>query len=413
MNVKVNKYVQVGLMVLIALLVFIWGYNFLKGRNILNPSNDYYLNYTEVSGIMESNPVLIRGLKVGQVTDINFDPTNSKYITIRIVIDKSVRIPKDSRALLASIDMLGSKGIILDVGTSPHFYNPSDTLRSEVQADMLSNLTKEMGPIKDQGQSILTNTDSIMMKVNATMDDETMANIKAVSENLKLMSEDMADLIKLNKAAITATVENLKLTMDVVAQERENITVLLENLKTFSDDLSKVELSKTMVSLDSSLQSLTALTNSLNSENGSLHMLMEDPALYNNLSAAAENASLLMENMRQYPSRYVHLSLFNKSQSTFMDEEGITKQLSENDNLSFLIVVKQSRTPLSIDRDNFANPNMVNEFQYKDDYYYHTGEYKLYQNVLDRIEIVKVTYPTAFIQVLKKGKPVPTEKVLK
>ncbi len=413
MNLKVNKHIQVGLMVVLALIVFIWGYNYLKGRNILQPSNDYFLKYTEISGIMESDPVLIRGLRVGQVNDIYFDPANPKFITIRIVVDKSLRIPKDSKAMLSSIDMLGSKGIVLDIGTSGSFHQPGDTLNASIKEDMLSKLTSNLGPVKDQGASIITNTDSVLMKVNNTMNQQTMENIQAVTDNLKSMTEELSKWVAMNQAAMTATVENLKLTMEAVAQERENIAATLANLKTISDQLSSADLANTMASLDSTMQNLSAITYTLSNEEGSLQKLMNDPELYMNLTEATESANLLLEDVRKYPSRYVHLSLVNKNKSTYMDEEGVVKKLADNEKVSFLIVVKKSSSPIEITSEHFKTPNAISEFEYKDEFYYHTGENALYSDALERIDKVKETYPNAFIQVLKKGKPVPLEKVLR
>lgn len=412
MNFKTNKNAQIGLMVLFSLISFIWGYNFLKGRNILNPSNEYYLTYSEIAGLMESDPVIIRGLKIGQVNGIRFDPAKPENIVIRIVIDKNIKIPTDSKAILGSSGLIGTKNIKLAIGRAKTYYSAGDTLKGNTEVDLLHKLNAEINPIKDQGALFLSRADSIALSVNKILVSETINDLNATIKNLRNLTQEVTLLVAANRAGLTATINNLNLMSETVSNERENIAAMLQNLRSFSDTLNTLNITPTMEKLGSTMSNLDQLTAKLNNDEGSLSLLMKDPSLYYNLSSASENANLLLENFRNHPNRYVHFSLFNKSNSTYFDQDGVRKKLSENEDLSYRIVVKKTENPVSIDKNTFINPFVISEFKYKGVYYYYTGEFKMYDNVLENLEMVKQTYPDASILVLKKGKPIPIEKIL-
>lgn len=406
MNIKTNKYLQIGLMVIVSLATFIWGFNFLKGRNILNPSNEYYLAYPEITGLMESDPVLIRGLKIGQVSSIHFDPNKPENILIRIILEKDINIPTDSKIILGSISMLGSKGIRLEIGESTLYYTTGDTIVGTTEIDLLNKFNDEIGPIKTKSELILSRIDTITGSVNSMLSAQAIADIHQTIHYLKLTTQEIAS----SRAAISETMESINLMVATLAEERETIASILQNI----DSITNPALySKMMASIEGTMNDLNQLTTTLNSEDGSLQKLMTDPELYDNLTATSHNADLLLQDMRNYPNRYVQFSLFNNGKSTYLTKEGVTKKMSEYDDVAFRILVKKAKNPVVINADNFVDPTTVSEFEYKGTYYYYVGEYMLYQDADEMLVKVSEQYPNAKMLVLKKGKPVPIEKVLK
>lgn len=406
MNIKANKYLQIGLMVAVALVTFIWGYNFLRGRNILNPSNEYYLAYPEVSGLMESDPVLVRGLKIGQVSAIDFDPKHPENILIRIIIEKNIKIPTDSKIILGSISMLGSKGIRLEMGESTLYHNLGDTIVGTTEIDLLNKFNDEIGPIKTKSELILSRVDTIAGSVSQILNEQAIADIHYTIHHLRLVSEEIAS----SRVAISETMESINLMVAALANERETITSILQNI----DSLTNPEVyAQLIASLEGTMGNLNDLTSTLNNEDGSLQKLMKDPELYDNLTAVSNDADLLLRDIRNYPNRYVQFSLFNNGKSTYLTKEGVTKKMSEYDDVAFRILVKKAKSPVAINAENFVDPTQISEFEYKKTYYYYAGEFMLYQDADEMMEEVSKQYPDAKILVLKKGKPVPIEKVLK
>ncbi len=406
MNIKKNKYLQIGLMVIAALISFIWGYNFLRGRNILKPSNQYYITYPEISGLMESDAVLIRGLKVGQVNAIMFDAQHPEDILVKIVIDKNISIPKDSRLVLSSVSLMGTKGIVMEIGNTTRYYSSGDTIKGHTEIDLLNKFNDEIGPIKEKSELILDRVDTITGSVNKALSEDMIRNLHLIIKNLQLVSGEIAA----GKHAINETIENINLITARLAEERETLAAIMQNIKEITNPEAYAQI---MAELEGTMGNLNTLTASLNNEEGTLHKLMTDAELYNNLSSVSNSADDLLRDMKNYPGRYVQFSLFNNGKSIYLDKEGVMKKLADEKDLDFRILVKKTENAIAIDETNFVDPTQISEFKHKGTYYYYAGEYKLYTEVDAALERVSNDYPDAKILVLKKGKPVPIDKVLK
>lgn len=406
MKIKKNKYLQIGLMVIASLATFIWGYNFLRGRNILKPANEYYITYPEITGLMESDAVLIRGLRVGQVNSIKFDVQKPENILVKIVIDKNVSIPKDSKLILSSISLMGTKGIVMEIGETTNFYSSGDTIAGTTEIDLLNKFNDEIGPIKEKSEHILNKVDSVAGSVNNALSEEMIHDLHLIIKNLRVVSTEIAD----GKHAINETIENINLITKRIADERETMATILQNIKAITDPEAYAEI---MLQLEGTIGNLNELTTTLNNEEGSLQKLMKDEELYNNLTAVSNSADDLLRDMKNYPNRYVQFSLFNSGKSIYLDKEGVTKKLADEEDLVFRVLVKKTENAVSINKENFVDPTLISEFEHKGTFYYYAGEYMLYTDADTALEKVSIDYPDAKMMVLKKGKPVPIEKVLK
>ena len=87
---------------------------------------------------------------------------------------------------------------------------------------------------------------------------------------------------------------------------------VLDNTNTLTTNLAALDLDGTMQQVNRTLANVEEMTQKLNSNEGSLGLLMRDPTLYNNLNATLMSADSLLINVRQHPKRYVHFSLFGR-----------------------------------------------------------------------------------------------------
>jgi len=205
---------------IIALALFIYGYNFLKGKNIFNKQTIYYAQYEEVSGLEIANPVLINGYRVGQVNELYFDPSMNGDIIVVLMIDKSFPVPKDTYARIISADIMGSKAVDLDLGVSSELAVSGDTLSTSLEASLRDEVNKQVQPIKRKAENLLSSIDSLVVAI------QTVFNESAV-ENL---TESFND-IRLTFANLQSTTSNIDTLVD---QEGNRISSILENIDSLS-----------------------------------------------------------------------------------------------------------------------------------------------------------------------------------
>ena len=294
---KYNKEIQIAVVAILGVVVLYYGMNFLKGLTISTESN-YYVKFNDISGLSNSCPVYANGYKVGVVENIIYDFDNPGNILAVLEIKDEMRVPKGTTADIVS-DFLGNIKLELKLGDrAVGFLEPEDTIDGGQDKGALSKAA-EMIP---QVQALLPKLDSILVSVNALLADPAIANslhnIDQITSNLTSTSRELNRL--------TASLNHQ------MPQMLENADGVLTNANNFSRQLSELDLAATMQKVDNTLRNVEQMTAKLNSNDGTLGLLMRDPELYNNLNATMIHADSLMIDLRQHPKRYVHFSVFGK-----------------------------------------------------------------------------------------------------
>ncbi len=293
-----TKEVQIGLVAVIGIMVVFFGLKFLKGLNLFSSDDIYYIEFTNISGLTKSSPVYADGYKVGVVKDIQYDYDHHGDINTVVELDKGLRIPRGSSAEIES-DMLGNVKVNLLFANNPRErIAPGERIKGNISVGMLGKVADMVPAI----EKMLPKLDSILASVNAILADPALSaslhNVKTITSNLTVTTNEMNTLLsKLNK--------------DVPGMINKANGVL-DNTNKLTGKLSEVDVEGTMASVNATLTNVKELTRRLNSNEGTLGLLMRDPSLYNNLSSTMRDADSLMVNLRQHPKRYVHFSLFGK-----------------------------------------------------------------------------------------------------
>lgn len=289
--------VKIGIIVIFAFAIFIWGLNFLKGVNLLNPRNYYVVSFEKIDGLVKSSPVMLDGFQVGLVRDIQYQYDKPGTILVYLDVNRKLKLPVGSQVFLTSA-LIGTPGIELKLGENSNSYIESnDTItgiKEEGLMDQLSN------GLLASVQSLVTRADSLISGIETTIEngnlENSLASLETTSKNLELISG------KLNK------------TID------KDIPVLLGNINTLSNEFSNVgrninqlDLKGTLSRFDMVMDQMGDISLKLNSNDNSLGLLLNDKSLYRNLSSTAESANMLLLNLKEEPSRYVHFSIFGKS----------------------------------------------------------------------------------------------------
>ena len=290
-----RKEIKIGLMGIVAIGLFIFGLNYLRGISMLESSRSYYVNFTNINGLPTSSPVFANGYKIGLVRDIQYNYKELGSVTVKIELDEEMRIPMGSKGELVT-EMLGTvkMNLILNL-ESQSYLQPGDTLDGFANNGLMG-VAETMVPKVEQ---LLPKMDSILSSLNRLLADpaltQTLHNAEQITANLNVTTHELNKLMKNELPTITG-----------------NLTSISENINTITTNLKEVDYASTMKRIDSTLANIQTLTNKLNSKDNTIGLLFNDPTLYQNLSATTANASSLLEDLKAHPKRYVHFSIFGK-----------------------------------------------------------------------------------------------------
>lgn len=293
-----NKEVKIALVAICGLVILFFGMNFLKGLNLFSSSNKYLISFKDISGLAASSPIYADGYKVGVVKNIVYDYNNTGGTVVEAEIDNRLRIPKGSSAEIVS-DMLGNVKVNLLLATNPRErVNPGETIQGGINDGALGKM-KDMIPTVMQ---ILPKVDSIVTSVNMLLANPAIAqslqNVEAVTGNLTVTTRRLNNLL----ATLEGSVPGMMTRTDSI----------LYNANTLAKNLNQIDVAGTVARVDETLANVEKFTEQLNNNQGTLGLLMRDPALYNNLNSTMRSADSLLIDLKAHPKRYVHFSLFGR-----------------------------------------------------------------------------------------------------
>ena len=309
---KISKELKTGIIAIIAISVLIWGYNFLKKQDIFEKERIYYTTFNNVQGLNNSCKVTLNGLQIGNILDINFDKKKKGSFIVKFNITKDISFSDKSIAKIIppTISGIGAAelAIIPDFNGEP--IKNGAFLPGQIDQGLMNTLSKKLN-------SVLKNTDNLLVNLNNTLEPNTQQNIKNVVANLnttlnhfKNISKSFDDLLLKNKTKFNAILANADATSKNMASitgkmEKANLTENLQN---------------SMVKLDASLKNFNNILTKVNKGEGSIGMLLKDKKLYNNLEKASKEMEELLREMKLHPKRFVHFSLFGKKDKGYQKE---------------------------------------------------------------------------------------------
>ncbi|MDR2470306.1 MAG: MlaD family protein [Tannerella sp.] len=294
MKRKFTKEMIIGTVVIIALIMLYAGINYLKGINLFQPANHYYVSCTNVKDITISTPVYVDGFRVGLVRNITYDYTASRRISVEISLEEEMRITRGSHVSIERTLLSGAE-LHLRINTDTDEYlKPGAVLEGRTPEDVMATVQEKMLP---QIAELIPALDSILRGL------QTLINHPALSQSLTHIEGTTAQL------EISSRHLNRLLANDVPVIA-ENLKTTSSNFVQLSEDLKKLDLTGSVHSLNMTLDNLNTTTARLNSRDNSLGLLLNDSSLYRSLNLTLDNLSGLLIDMKQHPKRYVHFSLF-------------------------------------------------------------------------------------------------------
>lgn len=300
-----TKEVKIALVAIVGIVVLFFGLHFLKGMPVFSTDKVYYASFQNINGLSSSNPIYADGYQVGNVKEIIYDYNKSGRVLVEFQVDNDLRIPKGSSAEIVS-DLMGNIKMNLLLANNPRErVEPGDTIQGNLDAGLMGSVQSLVPAIS----AMLPKVDSILTSVNMLLADPairaSLHNIQTISSNLAVTSAGLNRLV----AEANGKVPGILSKADYAVAKAGST---LNNADRLSANLAQLDVAQTLAKVDRTLDNVESVTRQLNSPNGSLGLLMRDPALYNNMNSTVRSADSLLTDLKKHPKRYVHFSLFGK-----------------------------------------------------------------------------------------------------
>jgi len=308
---KLTREIKTAILVIASILLFIWGYSFLKGKDLFTNYKTLYVEYDNVEDLSASAPVTLNGLTIGKVSKITINETTGKLL-VELQLKTDFPISKTSKASLYSPSLIGGKQIkILPNFADKDLAVDGQTLASSVELGLTDSLGGKIEPIQQKLEKMLVNIDNLVSGLNNVLDKKGQEDIK---KSLAELSQTMEQFHKAS-GSINSILDTNKGQINGVVT---NFNKMSSNFNKISDSLSKADLGKTVRNLNQTLAKVDVLMSNLNSGKGTAGKLLSDDALYNNLAKTSKELELLLQDVRLYPTRYVNVSLFGKKNKPYV-----------------------------------------------------------------------------------------------
>jgi phospholipid/cholesterol/gamma-HCH transport system substrate-binding protein len=309
---------RIAILVIGAVLLLIFGLNYLQGLDLLRKRNIYHAIYPDAGGMVESNALQYNGTKVGQVVGVKLMRDGSGRVVISYQIDESwLRIPTDSRITLGG-DLFG-KWAILNMGSSSSYAEPGDTLQGDAQLSLTEGFAAAVDPLKQKAEGMLANIDSVLTSVQRLLSDSTIGDIDAsfssvrgTLESFDRTARRIDGLVAAESQAVHTILDNIRRVSANIDSYHAVISRILTNMDSVSTALADGGIKRFSEDLAESGAKLKEIITAIEAGEGSLGALMKNDTLYTNLENASKELDLLLEDLRINPNRYVHLSLFGR-----------------------------------------------------------------------------------------------------
>lgn len=311
-----SREIKTGIVSVVIIALFIWGYNFLKGQNIFEGNaRTFYIEYDNIRGLNKASTVSIHGLQVGKVTDIQFnqDPDKRGMLVVEISVDDDFPFTINSVVKIYSTGIIGGESLAIIPSYDGELAKSGDYLKGEIESDIFTSVGQSLNPLKTKVERVIIEADSLLLALNDVLDDKTRKSFKRTIQGFETTVGSMnSTLSSLNKM-----IDSSRVNIDATLENTKKVSA---NFVKVSDTLVNANLGETVKTLQVTLENVNGLLKGLEDEKGTIGKLMNNDSLYINLTNASKEMEELLREMKLNPKRFVHFSLFGKKAKPYNEE---------------------------------------------------------------------------------------------
>jgi phospholipid/cholesterol/gamma-HCH transport system substrate-binding protein len=308
---KISNETKIGALTVIAITILVLGYSFLKGNDVFSGSNKFYAVYNSVEGLGVSKPVLVNGFQIGRISKMELQPDGRTIVEFKI--EEKYDIPNNTLAKLESTDLLGSKAIVFELGNSKILAENKDTLKADIQG----SLAESLQPIQKKAEMLITKLDSSLAAINKILNpnfqknvDRSFMSIANSLQTLEGVTKKIDNLVGTQTKHIDVILSNAEVVSSNLKTSTVHINGMATNFEKISNDIAASNIKNTLDNANKAMADLQATIANINSNKGTLGLLMNDDKVYKNMDAATNSLNNLLLDLKAHPKRYVSFSVF-------------------------------------------------------------------------------------------------------
>ncbi|PXY02868.1 MCE family protein [Marinifilum breve] len=400
---KISKDSIIGLVVIGAIAILIWGINFLKGFNMLSSEQNFCAKYERVDGLKKSSPVTLRGYKIGQIKSIQFS-SKADNLIVEFSISDEFQLPKDTEARIVSSDIMGTKEIQLLPGQSKLNLSTGDTLLGSMEGDLKEQVSMQMLPLKRKAENLMSSVDSVLSVIQYIFNKDTRENltrsfssIEQTFKKLENTSGTLDTIVTGQKTHMENIISNVDSITTNLKENNKNISNILTNFSSISDSLKAVEIAETINNAKLTLKQSNDILEKINSGQGSMGMLINNDTLYMNLEAASNSLTNLLIDLKNNPKKYMHFSLFDTGKTVYMNSNKTKKKLDKEKQTHYRVQILSSKSQVDLNDPIFKGYKKIEEVYYNGLYKYTLENTQNYKEIIRKLKRIKADFPDAFI----------------
>lgn len=308
---KITREIKTAILVIASILLFIWGYSFLKGRDLFTSYKTLYVEYENVEGLAASAPITLNGLVIGKVNSIKFSGSSGKLV-VEMQIKSDFPISKTSVATIYESGLIGGKQIMIVPNLKdPNMTVTGDRLQGGIKLGLTDMAAEKLAPLQEKLDRILSNADKMLVGINHVLDAKGQQDLK---NTLSELSQTIAQFHQASEK-INGLLADNKTNINGMMGDFRKVS---SNFSAISDSLKQANLGQTAKELQLTLRKVDEIMAGLNAGKGTAGKLLKDDALYNNFTKTSKELELLLQDLRLNPTRYVNVSLFGKKNKPYV-----------------------------------------------------------------------------------------------
>jgi phospholipid/cholesterol/gamma-HCH transport system substrate-binding protein len=312
---KISNETKVGILTVVALALLIVGFNFLKGKNVFSNEKHLYAVFYDLGSLKKSNEVKMKGLPVGAVYNYTEIDKNLSGIIVTITMKRDVNIPKDSKATIEA-ELLGSTYINIAQGKATEYLQDGDTLVTDMASSLLSDVKAQINPTLTKVRDAIDSLKMVLSGVSNLFEKDTKGNISEIINNLKEATVSLKTLLNTESGPLSGTLSNVNSITSNLKKNNDSITATISSIKNTADKFSRLEVQPTIDTLQATISAFKELLSKVNTNDGTLGLLMRDRQLYDKLNDVMLALEVLLDDVRVHPKRYTGNIIFNRKDKT-------------------------------------------------------------------------------------------------